>query len=105
KLLMQGVQLREVQVAAVVDLQNDAGLPQDQLEGALNMGHQDALVADGGVFHEIVTAAQGERVFELLGQGAAGVACEAVGDVDQTAGAAFVPQVGLAKVFLPERRG
>ena len=59
-------------------------------------------MGDARVVHEPVQAAQVGGVVHLLGQGAAGVGGDAVGDAHQPLGAAAVPQLGRAEVARAE---
>jgi hypothetical protein len=90
----------EVEFGAVVDEEDIAGVLAQALEGELTMGRENGVMGDGGRVHEIITPLEGVGVGELLGEGATGMGVEAVGEIDQGAGAAAVAEPGVAEMEL-----
>src|SRR5207244_10148615 len=91
---VQGGVAGEVQFGGVVQAQDDAAVRQEQSGGVVGMRPQDRGVGNARVVHEVVAAAQGVRGVELVGQRTLGMLGQAVGQVDEAAGAAAVAQIG-----------
>jgi hypothetical protein len=85
-----------------VQAQHDAGVSQELVGGGVGVRLQDGGVRDAVGVHEIVAAAQGLGVLELLGEGALGVFHETIGQIDKRGGAAPVAEVGGAQLVEAE---
>jgi hypothetical protein len=108
QVVVQGRMAGEVQCGGVVDEEHDALIGVELGEGGLAVRGEDGGMGDGRMVHQVVAAAQGVGVGEFLGQAALRVVRQAVGEIDQGAGAAAVAELGRAKVLLAkviERNG
>ncbi len=95
---VQGALAGEVEFGGVVDEQDDRGAGGHAATGLLVVGSQDGRVGGARMVQQPVQGAQVSGGVPLLGQGAAGVCGEAVGNAHQPLGAAAVPQLGGAEV-------
>lgn len=105
ELAQMGVQGRvagEIQFGGVMQKQDGAPSLTHLSEGGLPVCVEESRVGDVGAVQQVVAAAQGVGVMELLGKAAAGMADEAVGQIDQGTGPAAVAQGGPAEVLLSE---
>ncbi len=102
ELALEGLTRGEVEVGVVVGDENQSVVVGDGLPGASEVGLGDGFVGGLLASDEVVGGVELGPVVELLGQGAARVSQECVGDADQSVGGAFVSQGGAPEVGLTE---
>jgi hypothetical protein len=85
-----------------VEDQHDAGLAARRGDGVSEVGLEDRLVGDVLGGQQVVDGVELMGIGELLGEGAAGMADERVGDADQSLGAARVAEASGAEVGVAE---
>jgi len=102
------VQLRVravIQFRRVMQDQDRAVEVAEGVKRSLAVARQDSLVGDLGTVHQVVAAAESVGVGKLVWEAAAGMLEEAVGEIDEGAGAPPIVQGGSAEVVRAEVLG